>query len=122
MPVFHRIEMNVIDGAIEVPLVANCVLPIAALPDSLFALRDLARRALFVGRERTCKAVLESAANARKSSHRGQAATRRHACAPAECKSQLSRTVTVFRRTCRPAASSRCGAPGDRLSGRQAQP
>ena|SRR5215207_5435888 len=37
-PVFHRIEMNVIGVAREVALVAQRMLPIAALPDATLAL------------------------------------------------------------------------------------
>jgi hypothetical protein len=38
----YRIEMNVIDMSSEVHVVADGVLPVAALPNSLVALSDLA--------------------------------------------------------------------------------
>ncbi|HEV7601154.1 MAG TPA: hypothetical protein VGO49_13010 [Bradyrhizobium sp.] len=34
--VLHRIEVNVVDMALEIGIVANGVLPIAALPDAFF--------------------------------------------------------------------------------------
>ena len=44
VPVFHRVEMNVIDMSFEISFIANSVLPIAALPDALLPLGDLAFR------------------------------------------------------------------------------
>jgi hypothetical protein len=38
----HRVEMNIVDMPFEVALITNSVFPIPALPDALFALRDLA--------------------------------------------------------------------------------
>jgi len=42
VPVLHRVEMDVVDVALEVSVVANGVFPIASLPDALFTLRNLA--------------------------------------------------------------------------------
>jgi hypothetical protein len=42
--VLQGIEVNVVDVTFEIGLIANGVLPIAALPDAFFALRDLALR------------------------------------------------------------------------------
>jgi hypothetical protein len=44
MPVFHRIEMNVIDVPIKIRFIAYRVLPVAALPDAFFSLGNLAFR------------------------------------------------------------------------------
>jgi hypothetical protein len=40
--VLDGIEVNVVDVTLEVCLVADCMLPIASLPNTLLALRDLA--------------------------------------------------------------------------------
>ncbi len=40
----HRIEMNVIDMAIEIGVIANCMLPISPLPDTFFTLDNFTRR------------------------------------------------------------------------------
>ena len=42
MPVFHRIEMNVIDMTLHIRVITNGVLPIAALPNTFLSLGDLA--------------------------------------------------------------------------------
>ena len=39
---FYRIEMNVIHVALKIRVIANRVLPVAALPDTLLPLADLA--------------------------------------------------------------------------------
>ena len=44
VPVFHWIEMNVINMSFEIRFIANSVLPIAALPDALLSLGKLALR------------------------------------------------------------------------------
>ena len=41
---FHRIEVDVVDVARKIIIVADGVLPIAALPDTLFAFGELAER------------------------------------------------------------------------------
>ncbi len=41
--VLHRIEMNVIDMAIQIRIIANRVFPMAALPDPLLSLDNFAR-------------------------------------------------------------------------------
>jgi hypothetical protein len=38
LPMFDRIEVNVVDVTLKIRIVANNVLPIATLPDTLFAL------------------------------------------------------------------------------------
>src|SRR5205085_12008393 len=43
VPMLHRIEMDVIDMALEIRFVANRMLPIAALPDALLSFHNLAR-------------------------------------------------------------------------------
>ncbi len=43
-PVLHRIVVDVIDVALEVGIVADGVLPIAALPDAFLTLGNFARR------------------------------------------------------------------------------
>jgi hypothetical protein len=47
---FHRIVMDVINVPLEIGIVTNGVLPIAALPDAFFPLRDFAYRSLFRSR------------------------------------------------------------------------
>ena len=42
VPMFYWIEMNVIDMALEIRIIANDVLPIAALPNAFFPLGHLA--------------------------------------------------------------------------------
>jgi hypothetical protein len=49
----HRIEVNVIDMASQVRLIADGVFPITALPNSLFVPRDFAGAAMRIGSERT---------------------------------------------------------------------
>ena len=44
--VLHGIEVNVINMPFQIRVVANCVLPIAALPDALLTLEQLTFRAL----------------------------------------------------------------------------
>src|SRR5262249_29975870 len=50
-PVFHGIVMNVIDVPLVIRVVADRVLPIAALPDSFFTLRYFARGTGFRSRK-----------------------------------------------------------------------
>ena len=42
--VLHRIEMDVVDVTFEISIIANGMLPVASLPDTLFPLRDFALR------------------------------------------------------------------------------
>jgi hypothetical protein len=51
--VLHGIKMNVIDVALQVSVVANRVLPIAALPNSLLASRYFAVGSIFTCGEPT---------------------------------------------------------------------
>ena len=39
---FHRVDMDVVDVALEITFIANCVFPIAALPDPAFTLGSAA--------------------------------------------------------------------------------
>jgi hypothetical protein len=41
--VFHRVEVNVVDVSLEIPVVSNCVFPVPALPDAFLSFGDLAR-------------------------------------------------------------------------------
>ena len=61
--VLDRIEMNVIEMAGEIPLVADCVLPIAALPDTAFAAAGHSRRSRFDGRQRLGERDLDRASD-----------------------------------------------------------
>jgi hypothetical protein len=47
---FDRVDMDVVDVTLEVALVANGMLPIAALPDAAFALGDAAAGNPFAAR------------------------------------------------------------------------
>jgi hypothetical protein len=60
-PMFHRIEMNVIDVAREVGIVADGVLPKAALPYAFFASADFTPASLRIGRETAGEIVLYQA-------------------------------------------------------------
>ncbi len=42
VPVLHRVEMNVIDMALEIRVISDRVFPIAALPNALFPFGNLA--------------------------------------------------------------------------------
>ena len=42
--VLHRIEMNVVDMAIEIGVITNCVLPISPLPNTFFTFDNFTRR------------------------------------------------------------------------------
>src|SRR5262249_42228881 len=42
--VLHRIEVSVINMPLEIRVVTDCMLPVSALPNSFFALDNLARR------------------------------------------------------------------------------
>jgi hypothetical protein len=46
MSMFHWIEMDVIDMALQIRVIANRVFPIATLPDALFSFASFARRSL----------------------------------------------------------------------------
>lgn len=59
--VLDRVEMDVIEMAGEIPLVADCVLPIAALPDTAFAAAGHSRRSRFDGRQRLGERDLDRA-------------------------------------------------------------
>jgi hypothetical protein len=59
--VLDRIEMDVIEMAGEIPLVADCVLPTAALPNIAFAATGHNRRSRFDGRQRLGKRDLDRA-------------------------------------------------------------
>src|SRR5579885_2802328 len=48
-PVLHRIEMNIVDVPRQICLVADSMLPVASLPNSLFTLCDFALRAHSIG-------------------------------------------------------------------------
>jgi hypothetical protein len=56
VPVFYRIEMNVIGVAGKISVIAQCVLPIAALPNA----------ALFIFRRGSVKLVRRSADRAKR--------------------------------------------------------
>src|SRR4051812_43058721 len=49
--VLYRVEMNVTGMRGEIPVVADCVLPIPALPDTAFAARGPCCRPIFLGRQ-----------------------------------------------------------------------
>ena len=51
--VLHRIEVDIIDVPLEVLLIAQCVLPVASLPNAALAFGDPAGRNLFAGGEST---------------------------------------------------------------------
>ena len=52
--VLDRIEVNVVDMALQIGVISNCVLPVASLPDAFLPLADLARgAALLPGRAKT---------------------------------------------------------------------
>ena len=40
---FHRVEVDVVDVSLEIFIIANCVLPVSALPYAFLALGNLAR-------------------------------------------------------------------------------
>lgn len=42
MSMLHRIEVNVVNVTLQIRLIANCMLPIATLPDPFLALHNLA--------------------------------------------------------------------------------
>ena len=42
VPMLHRVEMNVIDMALEIFVIPNCTFPVTALPDAFFSFGDLA--------------------------------------------------------------------------------
>src|SRR5262249_27889734 len=60
-PVLYRIEVNVVDMARKIGLVADCVLPIAPLPYSLFPLSAFARAPVRIGRQTAGEVVLDQA-------------------------------------------------------------
>jgi hypothetical protein len=58
---FHWVEMNVIDVAREIGIVAKGVLPIAALPNSLFTPGDLAPAPLWILRQAAGEIMFDQA-------------------------------------------------------------
>ena len=40
--VLHRVEVNIVDVSLEIFIVANCVLPVTALPDAFLPLGNFA--------------------------------------------------------------------------------
>src|SRR5581483_1569863 len=58
-PMFDRVEMDVVNVALQVRLAADCVLPIAPLPDPLVALCDLAGRTRTGARKHAREAALD---------------------------------------------------------------
>ena len=45
MPVFHRVKMDVIDVPLEISFIADSMLPVTTLPDSLLTFSDFAWQA-----------------------------------------------------------------------------
>jgi hypothetical protein len=59
--VLDRIEMDVVDMPLQIPIIADGMLPIAALPDSAFAARRLARRARHLSGKTARKSTFDQA-------------------------------------------------------------
>jgi hypothetical protein len=66
MPVFHGIEVNVVDMALQIGIVPNSVFPITTLPNSPLASGNLARAALHVAGKSARKSALDQAPAQRK--------------------------------------------------------
>jgi hypothetical protein len=64
--VFHGIEVNIVDMALQIGIVPNGVLPITTLPNSPLASGNLAGAALHVADKPARKSALDQAAAQRK--------------------------------------------------------
>jgi hypothetical protein len=111
--VLYWIEMNVIDMAREVSVVADGMLPIATLPNSLVAFRDLAGAPPCICGKPAGETALDDGSSVEENSTHLPAGTTRRANGPAVRRSRSSRMDTVLEQTCRLAAAGRFAAPRD---------